>query len=243
MKESRSGRRRTEPREGSPGPTAGAPGGRSCSAILDFCNGLLGQENWQAVCLALLRREGVLPFTFPKDEEESLKQFTFNGARVTFGNVEFLRGRFWQILGEIAEGGKFAPREIELLNTALAQARGMRFRLDRVLSPARDAEDTVFLRPLTFDLEFLLHFAVTRFLSGLEPQRLKKCPHCSRLFLLDAMHRKRFCTDSCRTSFHNRVRVETGRQALYMRRRREALRQKSEASTTEIPSRSVNSPE
>ena len=104
-----------------------------------------------AVCLALLRREGVLPLTFPKDEEESLKQFTFNGARVTFGNVEFLRGRFGQILGEIADGGKFAPRDIELLNAALAQARGMRFRLDRVLSPARDAEDTVFFRPLTFD--------------------------------------------------------------------------------------------
>lgn len=229
-------RKRAEAREAaSAAPGAGAPGARLCSAILGFCNDPLSQENWQAVCLALLRREGVLPLAFPKDEEECLKQFTFNGARVTFGNVEFLRERFGQILGGIAEGGRFTPRDIELLNAVLAQARGMRFRLDRVLSPRRDEEDTVFLRPLTFDLEFLLHFAVSRFLSGLEPQRLKKCPNCTRLFLLDAMHRKRFCTDSCRTTFHNRVRVETGRQALYMRRRREAIRKKSQPSNLDPP--------
>jgi len=231
LKESRSGRKRKD----FPGTVAAPGGGRPCSPILDFCNAPLEPETWQASCLDLLRREGVLPLTFAKEEEESLKQFTFNGARVTFGNVEFLRGRFGRILGDIAGEGKFAPKDIGLLNAALAQARGMRFRLDRVLSPTRDAEDSVFLRPLTFDLEFLLHFAVARFLSGLEPQRLKKCPNCARLFLLDAMHRKRFCTDSCRTGFHNRIRVETGRQALYMRRRREAIRLKAQALPTEIP--------
>lgn len=224
-----------EPSESSAGPQPSAPDGRPSSPpILDFCNEPLLQENWQAASLTLLRREGVLPPSLPKDEEEPLRQFTFNGARVTFGNVEFLRERFVQILGDIAGEGKFPPRDVELLNAAMAQARGMRFRLDRVVSPSRDAEDTVFLRPLTFELEFLLHFALARFLSGLEPRRLKKCPNCARLFLLDALNRKRFCTDSCRTTFHNRVRVETGQQALYMRRRRETVRQKSQRPADEM---------
>lgn len=224
------------PRAGSRPRPAGTPpslpGPRPSPPILDFCNAPLGTENWRAACLDLLRREGMLPYSpkglkEPKEEGEPLTQLTFNGAKVTYGNVEFLRDRFRQVLGEVAEGGKFAPRHIEVLNAALTQARGTRFRLERQFSPARAEEDTVFFRPLTFELDFLLHFAVGRFLSGLDPRRLKKCPHCARLFLLEARHRKRFCTDSCRTGFHNRERVESGRQALYMRRRREAIRQKS----------------
>jgi len=185
--------------------------------------------NWQAQCLRLLRREGVLPASSPEGEEASLSRFTFRGSRATFGNVAFLRERFSEIFGEIAGRGRFAPRHLELINAALSQARGMRFRLERRFPARRDEEETVLLRPQTFDLDLLLHFAAARFLSGLDPRRLRRCPQCGALFLLEAMRRKRFCTPGCRSGYHNRVRVETGRQALYMRRRRERIRRRAGA--------------
>ena len=61
-----------------------------------------------------------------------------------------------------------------------------------------------------------MNFAAASFLSGLEPKRLKQCPNCAMLFLLESKRRKRFCTDSCRSQYHNRIRVESGKQALYI---------------------------
>lgn len=204
---------------------AASPAGPEAAALLDFCNRPLSQENWRGRCVEVLQAAGALPPALGRAETEGIvSRFTWKGHRATFGNVTFVRDRFAAMFAEIAAAGKFPPQQTQLVNAALAPSRGLRFQLDRRIPARRDQPETLFLRPQTFDLDTLLHFVAARFLSGLDPKRLRRCPGCGALFLLSGGRHKRFCRDGCRLAHHNRQRVASGRQARYMRERREKQR-------------------
>ncbi|MEE9239641.1 MAG: hypothetical protein V3U53_00450 [bacterium] len=200
--------------------------------ILEICNLSINRENWEEICTRFLMREGILSISNNGDDEALLRQLTYQGARVTYGNIEHLHKQFRRMFSDIASAGKFPPHHIELLNAALSHSRGLRLRLERVIPASRTEPETLNLQPKTFDFSLILHFAAASFLSGLDPKRLKQCPNCAMLFLLESKRRKRFCTDSCRSQYHNRIRVESGRQALYMRRRRRQIRIEMESPAT-----------
>lgn len=204
----------------------GRSGALSFSPILEFCNSPLAREDWKDACLLLLQREKVFPTATPVDPEKVFAKYHYKGAGVTFGNISFLQSRFREILEDTASNRQFNLAQIELLNAALGEARGLRFRLERSLP---DEESGVFgplsLNPQTFDFHILLHFIAARFLSSIEPHRLRLCPNCEKIFLQKNSRKKRFCTDGCRFRFHNRIRVENGQQASYMRERRKMLKE------------------
>ncbi|MEE9274232.1 MAG: hypothetical protein V3V62_02860 [bacterium] len=233
-------------------PRTGSSSNAGASPFLLFCNQTLDLKNWKRRCLRFLHGEGIVPAAALDDMAEeglgkaegakrmkedkeaggdveegsaAMDRFHFKGGRVTFGKVERLHAIFRDMLDEVAAKGRFIPRHTELLNTALSQAGGLRFHLDRIIPARRERAETLHLNPRTFDLSILLLFFAARFFSGIDPSRLRRCPHCGGFFVPAAMRRKRFCADSCRLRYHNRVRVESGKQARYMRTRRARMRE------------------
>ncbi|MDA1000773.1 MAG: hypothetical protein O2807_09720, partial [bacterium] len=180
----------------------------SFSPILDFCNSPLDRNNWKNACLFLLLQEKVFPFAVPENPEKAFEKYHYKGAGVTFGNITFVQLRLREILEDIASGEQFNSAHIELLNAALGEARGLRFRLDRILPEEESGASALSLNPQTFDLHILLHFIAARFLASVNPRRMRLCPDCEKIFLQKNSRRKKFCTDSCRFRYHNRVRVE-----------------------------------
>lgn len=205
--------------------------GKSLPPILEICNTSINRKNWEEICARFLLREGILSTSDNGDDSAIMSRLTYQGAGVTYGNIDHLHKQFRRMFSDIASAGKFPPHHIELLNAALSNARSLRLRLERIIPSDRSEPETLSLQPKTFDFSLIMHFAAASFLSGLDPKRLKQCPNCAMLFLLESKRRKRFCTDSCRSQHHNRIRVESGKQALYMRRRRRQLQLENELST------------
>ncbi len=195
------------------------------SSILDFCNAPLSIENWQMECLRFLRLEGVL-LGSQKNDPALLNEFRFKGKKITFGNIDFLQGRLRSLFFQMAREGKFPQNQAELINATLGETGGLRFRLEKIIPARREERETVSLNPKTSDLNLLIYFAAARFISGLDPAWLALCPNCEALFQQKTGKRRRFCSDGCRTRYHNNIRVDSGRQALYMRRRRQKLKEK-----------------
>lgn len=202
----------------------GSRGGKSLPPILEICNTSINRNNWEEACTHFLLREGISSASSNGDNESVMSHLTYQGSGLTYGNVEHLHKQFRRMFADIASAGKFPPHHIALLNASLSHSHGMRLQLERIIPAQRSEDETLNLQPKTVDFSLIMHFAAASFLSGLDPKRLKQCPNCTCLFLLESKRRKRFCTDSCRSQHHNRIRVESGRQALYMRRRRQQIR-------------------
>ncbi len=205
--------------------------GKLLPPILEICNTTINRKNWEEICARFLLGEGILSVSDNGDHSSIIGRLTYQGDSVTYGNIEHLHKQFRRMFSDIASAGNFPPYHIELLNAALSHARSLRLRLERIIPSKRSEPETLNLQPKTFDFSLILHVAAASFLSGLDPKRLKQCPNCGKLFLLESKRRKRFCTDSCRSQHHNRIRVESGKQALYMRRRRRQLQLENELST------------
>ena len=158
-----------------------------------------------------------------------LDKFRFKGKKITFGNIEFLQGRLRSLLSQTAREGRIPQNQVELINATLGETGGLRFRLEKIIPARREERETVSLNPKTTDLNLLIYFAATRFISGLDPAWLALCPNFEALFQQKPGKRRRFCSDGCRTRYHDNIRVDFGRQALYMRRRGQKLKEKEDS--------------